>query len=163
MPKPYPQEFRDDVVAVARKGQAPLSQIAKDFGISEGCLHNWMKRADVADGNRPGTTVAEMPRSGKESFCCGAGGARMWMEEDLGTRINANRTEEAVATLTAAGAGTAAKPGAIATGCPFCRTMLTDGVDALPDGTTAAPVEVLDVAQLLLESVRREPEARASV
>ena len=106
-------------------------------------------------GALPGTTVAEMPRSGKDSFCCGAGGARMWMEEDLGTRINANRTEEAVATLTAAGAGTTAKPGAIATGCPFCRTMLTDGVDALPDGTTAAPVEVLDVAQLLLESVRR--------
>jgi len=59
MPKPYPQEFRDDVVAVARKGGAPLKQIAKDFGISEGCLHNWMKRADVADGNRPGTTVAD--------------------------------------------------------------------------------------------------------
>jgi transposase len=54
MPKPYPQEFRDDVVAVARKGQAPLNQIARDFGISEGCLHNWMKKADVADGNRPG-------------------------------------------------------------------------------------------------------------
>jgi len=49
MPKPYPQEFRDDVVAVARKGEAPLTQIAKDFGISEGCLHNWMKKADVAD------------------------------------------------------------------------------------------------------------------
>ncbi len=60
VPKPYPQEFRDDVVAVARKGAAPLSQIAKDFGISEGCLHNWMKRADVADGNRPGTTVADV-------------------------------------------------------------------------------------------------------
>ncbi|GAB2584309.1 (Fe-S)-binding protein [Microlunatus antarcticus] len=104
-------------------------------------------------GALPGTTVAEMPRSGKESFCCGAGGARMWMEEDLGTRINANRTEEAVATLAAAGARTAEVPGAIATGCPFCRTMLTDGVDALPGGT--APVEVLDVAQLLLESVRR--------
>jgi transposase len=59
VPKPYPQEFRDDVVAVARKGVAPLNQIAKDFGISEGCLHNWMKRADVADGNRPGTTVAD--------------------------------------------------------------------------------------------------------
>ena len=39
MPKPYPTEFRDDVVAVARRGQAPLNQIAKDFGISEGCLH----------------------------------------------------------------------------------------------------------------------------
>ncbi len=56
MPKPYPKEFRDDVVAVARKGEAPLNQIAKDFGISEGCLHNWMKKADVEDGNRPGVT-----------------------------------------------------------------------------------------------------------
>ena len=59
MPKPYPQEFRDDVVAVARKGQAPLKQIAKDFGISEGCLRNWMKKADVEDGNRPGLNDAE--------------------------------------------------------------------------------------------------------
>jgi len=56
MPKPYPQEFRDDVVAVARKGQAPLNQIARDFGISEGCLHGWMKKADVEDGNRPGVS-----------------------------------------------------------------------------------------------------------
>ena len=59
MPKPYPQEFRDDVVAVARKGQTPLNQIAKDFGISEGCLHNWMKKADVEDGNRPGVTETQ--------------------------------------------------------------------------------------------------------
>jgi transposase len=59
MPKPYPREFRDDVVAVARKGQAPLNQIAKDFGISEGCLHNWLKKADVEDGNRPGVTAKE--------------------------------------------------------------------------------------------------------
>ena len=59
MPKPYPQEFRDDVVAVARKGQAPLNQIAKDFGISEGCLHNWMKKADIEDGNRPGLADAD--------------------------------------------------------------------------------------------------------
>lgn len=56
MPKPYPQEFRDDVVAVARKREAPLKQIAKDFGISEGCLSNWLKKADVEDGNRPGLT-----------------------------------------------------------------------------------------------------------
>ena len=54
--KAYPKEFRDDVVAVARKGQAPLSQIAKDFGISEGALSNWLKKADVEDGNRPGVT-----------------------------------------------------------------------------------------------------------
>ena len=59
MPKPYPQEFRDDVVAVARQGQAPLNQIAKDFGISEGCLSNWLKKADVEDGHRPGLDDAD--------------------------------------------------------------------------------------------------------
>jgi transposase len=56
MPKPFPIEFRRDVVAVARKNEAPLSQIAKDFGISEACLHNWLKRADVEDGLTPGVT-----------------------------------------------------------------------------------------------------------
>lgn len=56
MPKPYPVEFRRDVVAVARKREASLSQIAKDFGISEACLHNWLKRADVEDGITPGVT-----------------------------------------------------------------------------------------------------------
>jgi hypothetical protein len=55
VPKPYPKEFRDDVVAAARKGEAPLNQIAKDFGISQGCLHNWMKKTDVEDGARPGS------------------------------------------------------------------------------------------------------------
>ena len=59
MPKPYPKEFRDDVVAVARQGHAPMTQIARDFGISEGCLHNWMKKADVEDGNRPGVTAKD--------------------------------------------------------------------------------------------------------
>jgi transposase len=59
MPAPYPKEFRDDVVAVARQGQAPLSQIAKDFGISEGTLSNWLKKADVEDGHRPGLNEAE--------------------------------------------------------------------------------------------------------
>ncbi len=59
MAKPYPKEFRDDVVAVARRGQAPLAQIAKDFGISEGSLANWMKKADVEDGHRPGLSEDE--------------------------------------------------------------------------------------------------------
>ncbi|WP_157533874.1 IS3 family transposase [Microbacterium sp. oral taxon 186] len=59
MAKPYPREFRDDVVAVARKGQAPLAQIAKDFGISEGSLSNWLKQADVEDGKRSGLTDDE--------------------------------------------------------------------------------------------------------
>lgn len=57
MAKPHPKAFRDDVVAVAHKGQAPLSQIAKDFDVSEGSLANWMKRADIEDGKRPGMTA----------------------------------------------------------------------------------------------------------
>ncbi len=59
MPKAFPLEFRRDVIAVARKGEAPVSQIAKDFGISEACLHRWLKIADVDDGIRPGVTTAE--------------------------------------------------------------------------------------------------------
>jgi transposase-like protein len=55
-PKPYPVEFRRDVVAVARKREAPLTQIAKDFGISDACLHNWLARADLEDGLAPGLT-----------------------------------------------------------------------------------------------------------
>ena len=59
MPKPFPIEFRRDVVVVARRGQAPLSQVAKDFGISESCLHRWLKLADIEEGTRPGVTAAE--------------------------------------------------------------------------------------------------------
>jgi transposase-like protein len=59
MPNPYPAEFRADVVRVARKRETTLSQIAKDFGISEATLHSWLKRADVEDGIKPGVTPAE--------------------------------------------------------------------------------------------------------
>jgi transposase len=59
MPKAFPLEFRRDVVAVARKGEAPLSLIAKDFGISGSCLHRWLKLADLDDGVRPGVTSSE--------------------------------------------------------------------------------------------------------
>ena len=59
VPAPHPKEFRDDVVAVARRGEAPLSQIAKDFGISESCLRNWLRAADVEDGAKPGVTKTE--------------------------------------------------------------------------------------------------------
>ncbi len=59
MPKAFPPEFRRDVVAVARKGGAPISQIARDFGISESCLHRWLNLADIQDGVRPDATVSE--------------------------------------------------------------------------------------------------------
>jgi len=101
----------------------------------------------------PGATYAEMPRNSERSFCCGAGGARMWMEEKLGERINLNRTTEAIET----GADQ------IATGCPFCRVMLADGLTAKQAaGEAREEVEVLDVAQLLLASVKRAGGATSS-
>jgi transposase len=59
MPKPFPAEFRRDVVAVARRKDAPMSRIAKDFGISESCLHRWVKQAEIEDGVREGLTLEE--------------------------------------------------------------------------------------------------------
>ena len=59
VPRPHPREFRDDVVAVARRGDAPIAEVAKDFGISESCLRNWLHRAEVEDGHRLGVRVAE--------------------------------------------------------------------------------------------------------
>ncbi len=59
MPTAFPEEFRRDVVAVALRRQAPMSQIAKDFGISESCLHRWVRRAEIEDGVREGLTLAE--------------------------------------------------------------------------------------------------------
>ncbi|MGJ9411744.1 heterodisulfide reductase-related iron-sulfur binding cluster [Aeromicrobium sp. CF4.19] len=100
----------------------------------------------------PGAKFAEMPRNSEKSFCCGAGGARMWMEENLGSRINVNRTQEAVAT----GADQ------IAVGCPFCRVMLSDGLTAQQAaGEAREEVEVLDVAQMLLASVKRTEKPTA--
>ncbi len=100
----------------------------------------------------PGASYVEMERSKERSFCCGAGGARMWMEETIGERINVNRTREAVAT----GADQ------IAVGCPFCRVMLSDGLTAeQTDGRAREEVEVLDVAQMLLASVKGESATRA--
>ena len=84
--------------------------------------------------------VSEMPRNQERSFCCGAGGGRMWMEEKIGSRINLNRVDEAIAT----GAEE------VAVGCPFCRVMISDCMVA-----KESSVEVLDVAQIMLRSVKR--------
>jgi Fe-S oxidoreductase len=95
-------------------------------------------------GSLPGLQLTEMERSADRSFCCGAGGARMWMEEKLGTRINLNRTDEALAT----GAST------IAVACPFCSVMINDGVTNRSQGKDVPVAEVADIATLLLGSVR---------
>ena len=87
-----------------------------------------------------GVRRVEMPRSKDRSFCCGAGGGRMWMEEREGTRVNMERTKEALAT----GADV------IGTGCPFCMTMMSDGAKAQD---AAQKTSVKDVAELVLEAI----------
>ena len=103
-------------------------------------------------GALPGVELREMERSKEKSFCCGAGGARMWMEEKLGGRINMNRTEEALAT----GAER------IAIGCPFCRVMISDGLTSKQSEGIGEDVEVVDVAQMLLAAVRRGQDSDES-
>jgi Fe-S oxidoreductase len=102
-----------------------------------------------------GATLTEMPRHGDRSLCCGAGGARMWMEENIGKRINLERVDEALETN--------AKE--VVTGCPFCRVMITDGLVQRQSEDKGTDVQVRDVSQMLLESVKRgrpsEPKASA--
>lgn len=90
-----------------------------------------------------GAQLVEMPRTKDKGLCCGAGGGRMWMEEHHGKRINIERTEEALAT----GAST------VASACPFCLTMVNDGVKAKE---AAEKVQVRDVAEILLDAIERK-------
>jgi Fe-S oxidoreductase len=90
----------------------------------------------------PGLELREMERSGRKTFCCGAGGGRMWMEETRGSRINEERTAQALAT----GAES------VATECPFCMTMLKDGLAGAP-GNSAGTVQAIDISELLAESL----------
>ncbi|HUL98426.1 MAG TPA: (Fe-S)-binding protein, partial [Mycobacterium sp.] len=114
-----------------------------------------------------GVTLKEMPRHAETGLCCGAGGARMWMEEHIGKRVNHERVDEALMTI---GDGTSDSP-KIATGCPFCRVMMTDGLTDRQESGKGEGVEVLDVAQLLLGSLdtstvalppKRKPEEKAA-
>jgi Fe-S oxidoreductase len=87
-----------------------------------------------------GADLVEMKRSKSRSFCCGAGGAQMFKDSERGDKeINVDRTEEAL-TL---------KPDIIATGCPFCNTMMTDGVKAVNEGVA----EVMDIAELIANNI----------
>jgi len=91
----------------------------------------------------PGLELAEMKRSRSRGLCCGAGGGRMWMEEKEGKRVNIERTEEALNT----------KPDVIGTACPFCMTMMTDGLKAKE---ASESVKVKDIAEILYEAAQGE-------
>ncbi|WP_433217513.1 (Fe-S)-binding protein [Microtetraspora malaysiensis] len=98
----------------------------------------------------PGVQAQEMHRCKDRGFCCGAGGARMWMEERLGKRINTERVDEALTT----------DPDTVSTACPFCLVMLGDAINEKKNsGEAKETLEVVDVAQLLIKSVKGEPVA----
>jgi Fe-S oxidoreductase len=103
-------------------------------------------------GSVPGLELREMENHGKNTFCCGAGGGRMWMEETRGTRINETRTAQALAT----GAST------VATECPYCMTMLKDGLEAA-DANVGGAVKAIDIAELLAESLAPTQPARRAL
>lgn len=95
----------------------------------------------------PGLSLVEMPRTERQSFCCGAGGGRMWLEEHIGERINQNRVKEAVET----GAST------IASNCPFCLTMIRDGLGEMG----IEGVDAVDIVELVANSMEDEAESKA--
>jgi Fe-S oxidoreductase len=133
---------------VRDKQLVPVSPVSEDVTYHDPCFlgrHNKVYEAPRELIGAAGAKLAEMPRHADRSFCCGAGGARMWMEEHIGKRINHDRVDEALAT----GATT------VATACPFCRVMVTDGVNDRQEAAGREGVDVRDVAQLLLESLDR--------
>ena len=104
----------------------------------------------------PGLEFTEMDKHGRQSFCCGAGGGRMWMEEARGQRVNGARTLQVLDT----------KADLVATACPFCMVMLRDGLtDAGHGPDTENPVTAQDISELLAASLapiadRNVPEGR---
>ena len=128
---------------LVREGRLiPINKSEKSLTYHDPCYlgrHNQVFEAPRELLHATGVTITEMPRNQERSFCCGAGGGRMWMEEKLGTQINLNRVDEALATGVEE----------VAVACPFCRVMVTDGVAA-----RESQVQVLDVAQALLRAVK---------
>lgn len=131
---------------VRDKRLVPVTPVSQDITYHDPCYlgrHNKVYEAPRELIGAAGASLTEMPRHADRSFCCGAGGARMWMEEHIGKRINHERVDEALATDATA----------IATACPFCRVMVTDGVNDRQEEAGRSGVEVLDVAQVLLGSL----------
>jgi Fe-S oxidoreductase len=102
-------------------------------------------------GSIKGVQVVEMQRNGTKGMCCGAGGARMWMEESVGVKVNDERAKEAIST----GASR------VATACPFCYIMLDDGVKAA--GAGEDQVKVADISIHLLDAIEAGERALANL
>ncbi|HUO39527.1 MAG TPA: (Fe-S)-binding protein, partial [Mycobacterium sp.] len=126
----------------------PVTPVSQDVTYHDPCYlgrHNKVYEAPRELIEASGVTLREMPRHAETGLCCGAGGARMWMEEHIGKRVNHERVDEAIMTDTSK----------IATGCPFCRVMMTDGLTDRQEAGKGEGMEVLDVAQLLLGAIDR--------
>jgi Fe-S oxidoreductase len=133
---------------VRDKKLVPVAPVSQDVTYHDPCYlgrHNKVYEAPRELVGASGAALREMPRHAETGLCCGAGGARMWMEEHIGKRVNHERVDEALMTVS-----NGAK---IATGCPFCRVMMTDGLTDRQESGQGEGVEVLDVAQLLLGAI----------
>ena len=139
-------ELLNDLVKAGRL--TPVNKIDQTVTYHDPCYlgrHNQVYNPPRELIGATADSFVEMDRNRDKSFCCGAGGARMWMEEKLGTRINQTRGDEAIAT--------GAKR--IAVGCPFCSVMLNDAVNTRQqEEGRAVGVEVVDVSTLLLNAAK---------
>jgi Fe-S oxidoreductase len=125
-----------------RPGEANLDEPVTYHDSCYLARHNGISEAPRQALVSLGIHALEMERNRTETFCCGAGGGRMWLEETLGQRINQNRVEEAAKTL--GGKGT------IATSCPFCLTMIKDGIG---ETGRSEQMEAKDIAELVAQSL----------
>jgi Fe-S oxidoreductase len=128
----------------------PQGTIDKNITYHDPCYN--VRHNDVWKGARliidtiPGAEYSELHRHGHSTFCCGAGGGRMWMEERMGKKMNMERTDEALASAS----------DTLAVGCPFCNIMLSDGVT---ERKADERMVVRDIAQILLQSIEFHPES----
>lgn len=129
------------ILELIQQGKLSLPRLDKKVTYHDSCYLG--RYNNIYDAPRqilhsiPGVKLKEMPRNHKKSFCCGAGGGRMWMEEKLGTRINQSRVQEAIQTI---------NDGFIITACPYCLTMLGDGIKE--KGVTDN-LKALDIVEIL--------------
>ena len=143
-------EYLAELVKEGRlKPTAPMEKTVTYHDPCYNARHNdvWKGAREVIEAI-PGTEYEELHRHKHSTFCCGAGGGRMWMEERMGKKVNMERTDEALASAS----------DTLAVGCPFCNIMLSDGVT---ERHADSEMAVRDIAQILLESIEFHPESSA--